>query len=71
MSEFNSSKYKSCPLRCDAGNCLPLGGFCTAVKPEICDALHQAYDHGKADGLLAAVKHYAEEISVIEGEVRP
>ena len=59
--ESNTTKYKSCPLRSDVGNCLPHGGFCTAVKPEICDAPHKSYAHGKADGLFAAVKHYAEE----------
>lgn len=32
----------------DNGNCLPAGGFCTAVNNLICAALHDAYDLGKA-----------------------
>ena len=33
-----------------SGNCLPVGGFCTTVNDEICDALHQAHEMGKIDG---------------------
>ena len=39
-----------CPMRHkENGNCLPLGGFCTSVSDEICDALHNAYMRGRYD----------------------
>lgn len=47
------SHRKDCPLRHINGNCLPVGGFCTAVKSEICNAVQQAYEHGMRD----AIKH--------------
>lgn len=31
---------ENCPMRLENGNCLPCGGFCTAVNDEICRALH-------------------------------
>ena len=38
---------KDCPMRhSDNGNCLPAGGFCTAVSDPICKALHNAYSCG-------------------------
>lgn len=37
---------KECPMRHSNGNCLPCGGFCTAVNDEICKALHNAYQSG-------------------------
>lgn len=40
---------KGCPMRHENGNCLPCGGFCTAVNDEICDALHKAYNRGYID----------------------
>ena len=39
----------NCPMRHVNGNCLPCGGFCTAVNDEICEALHNAYSHGFFD----------------------
>ena len=46
---------KDCPLRHKRnGNCLPCGGFCTAVNDAICEAIHQAYDHGFSDGYRKA-----------------
>lgn len=45
---------KNCPLRHENGNCLPCGGFCTAVNDAICEAIHQAYDHGFSDGYRRA-----------------
>lgn len=39
-------KRKDCPMRHPNGNCLPCGGFCTAVNDEICEALHQAFQSG-------------------------
>lgn len=40
---------KNCPMRHDNGNCLPCGGFCTAVNDAICEALHNAYRYGYLD----------------------
>jgi hypothetical protein len=33
-------------MRHENGNCLPAGGFCTAVNDEIWSALHKAYYSG-------------------------
>jgi hypothetical protein len=38
------AELKPCPMRHENGNCLPSGGFCTAVNKPICEALHNAYD---------------------------
>lgn len=38
---------KECPMRHANGNCLPCGGFCTAVVDPICEAMHNAYYMGK------------------------
>ena len=44
---MNSERRKDCPMRHpDNGNCLPAGGFCTAVNNIICDALHSAHIRG-------------------------
>ena len=44
---MNSERRKDCPMRHpDNGNCLPAGGFCTAVNDIICDALHSAHIRG-------------------------
>ena len=40
-------REKNCPMRHKNGNCLPAGGFCTAVNKSICEALHNAYKTGK------------------------
>ena len=40
---------KGCPMRHENGNCLPHGGFCLSVNDCVCEALHNAYEHGKAD----------------------
>lgn len=38
---------KDCPMRGNLGNCSPVGGFCMdAVSDEICEAVHNAYEHG-------------------------
>lgn len=46
---MNSERRKDCPMRHESGNCLPAGGFCTAVSDPICEALHGAYDCGRFD----------------------
>lgn len=43
---MNTELRKNCPMRHECGNCLPAGGFCTAVNDPICEALHNAYDTG-------------------------
>ena len=37
---------KNCPMRADNGNCLPVGGFCTAVNDIFCEIAQRAYDKG-------------------------
>lgn len=50
-----NEERKNCPMRHKNGNCMPCGGFCTAVNDEICEALHNAYNSGyhkcEIDGL--------------------
>lgn len=46
-----------CPMRhADNGNCLPAGGFCTAVNDPICEAMQNAYHQGFHDCTVAALK---------------
>lgn len=41
---------ENCPMRHkENGNCLPMGGFCTANGDEMCKALHNAYRSGRID----------------------
>ena len=44
---------EDCVMRHENGNCLPIGGFCTAVNDAICDALHNAFDKGYVSGRMA------------------
>lgn len=46
---INMDLRADCKMRHENGNCLPCGGFCTAVSNEICHALHNAYNHGFTD----------------------
>ena len=49
---YNPEMRKDCPMRGNLGNCYPVGGFCMdAVSDEICEAVHNAYQHGYCDGL--------------------
>lgn len=50
-----SDTRKNCPMRHENGNCLPCGGFCTAVNDEICHALHNAYTKGHNSAMIEAV----------------
>ena len=45
---------KEGPMRTMLGNCLPVGGFCTAVSDIFCEAVHRAYDKGFWDGATIA-----------------
>lgn len=40
-----------CPMRHGNGNCMPVGGFCTAVNDPICVGLRNAYEHGRSNAL--------------------
>ncbi len=41
-----------CPMRNrENGNCLPMGGFCTASNEKLCKAMHSAYDMGVRAGI--------------------
>jgi len=44
---MNIELRKNCPMRHENGNCLPAGGFCTAVNNPICEALQKAYYAGR------------------------
>ena len=50
-----------CPMRHENGNCLPAGGFCTAVNDCICVALHNAYECGRADVLAVISRALKKE----------
>lgn len=39
-----------CKLRHKNGNCLCVGGFCTAVNDEICKSIRMSYEKGYVDG---------------------
>lgn len=40
----NIEKYPKCHMRTSLGNCDPMGGFCTSVNTDICEALHKVAD---------------------------
>jgi len=46
----NILNHVNCPMRTKLGNCDCGGGFCTSVKKEVCDALHEAYRIGFLNG---------------------
>ena len=46
-----------CKLRHKNGNCLCVGGFCTAVNDEICKSIRMAYEKGYVDGKSDGVRH--------------
>ena len=43
----NTDRHPECHMRTALGNCDPIGGFCTSVSKEICEALQNAYTNGK------------------------
>lgn len=56
---MDSERRKDCPMRHpDNGNCLPAGGFCTAVNNIICDAMHSAF----LCGYVSASEKYTEVV---------
>ena len=67
---MNSIKRPAdCRMRSANGNCRPMGGFCTSVSEEICEALQNAYDTGRNDiiieilqkGNCLGCQHFDEE----------
>ena len=58
--EVNTDKRKDCPIRLGNGNCLCVGGFCTAVSDEICDAVRSAYEVGLGDGRIKLYQEMLE-----------
>lgn len=44
---------ENCPMRADNGNCLPVGGFCTAVSDIYCEIAHMSYGRGYLDNALS------------------
>lgn len=50
----NPQRWPDCSQRTDLGNCSSIGGFCTSVSYEICEALHSAYFAGYYEGYKVA-----------------
>ena len=47
MSEqSNLKRHQHCPMRTNVGNCIIIGGFCTSIREDICDALHKSFKMG-------------------------
>ena len=51
-----------CLIRHANGNCLPIGGFCTAIADEICKGLRMAYEKGLHNATVAALLKEQEAI---------
>ena len=64
---MNSELRKDCPMRHENGNCLPCGGFCTAVIDTICEAMHNAYLMGQRKGFYAITLEHREEMKNMKG----
>ena len=46
------SDRTNCPYRHENGNCLPVGGFCTAVSDEHCEQVKRKNDKDKVNKVL-------------------
>lgn len=58
-----------CPIRHEIGNCVCVGGFCTAVPDPVCEAVRNAYDSGWTDCALKVRKEQRLKTSpTIEAE---
>ena len=58
-----------CPIRHENGNCVCVGGFCTAVPAPVCEAVRNAYDSGWTDCALKVRKEQRLKTSpTIEAE---
>lgn len=60
-----------CPMRHENGNCLCMGGFCTAVSDEVCIAMRSAYLSGQNQAMRDSIAKIEEKfprwIPVTEG----
>lgn len=56
-----------CQMRHENGNCLPAGGFCTAVNDQICEAIHAAYDAGTINADLRVSNALSEAARLMTG----
>ena len=64
-----TTRYK-CPMRHENGNCLPHGGFCTAVQSEVCKAMRHAFDFGVSDALYrVSLGSAAERVNTLSAVV--
>ena len=45
----DGKKPENCPMRHSSGNCMVVGGFCTAVSYDICKIACDAYNCGRFD----------------------
>ena len=62
---YDPEMRKDCPMRGNLGNCSPVGGFCMdAVSDEICEAVHNAYDHGFYNAVRTLKEQEAVEPSI-------
>ena len=67
---YDPEMRKDCPMRGTLGNCSPVGGFCMdAVSDEICEAVHNAYQHGYGHALIR-LKEQHEQHEQMNGEIR-
>ena len=54
---FEEIDRKNCPMRkAENGNCLIVGGFCTAVPYIFCEIAHKAYRCGYFDNIPTKTK---------------
>lgn len=44
--QSNLKRHQHCPMRTHVGNCIIIGGFCTSIREDICDALHKSFQMG-------------------------
>ena len=54
----NIEKYPKCHMRTSLGNCDPIGGFCTSVNTDICEALHKVADRPTGEWIQKPHKVY-------------
>ena len=50
-----------CPMRHENGNCLCMGGFCTAVSDEVCIAMRSAYLSGQNQAMRDSIAMIKEK----------
>ena len=66
---YDPEMRKDCPMRGTLGNCSPVGGFCVnAVSDEICEAVHNAYQHGYGHA-IAMLKEQEAVVPIEKDEV--